>query len=183
MIQQWQAEIEITPAQAARLIERQFPRFAPVQLASLGSGWDNAAFLVNARWVFRFPRRAIAAPLILREARALPLLAPHLALPVPVPEYLGVPAQQSVRQNILPACIWAGVCYVLLTEVSGRKQRAAQGTQAGFWAWLGFVATTGIANHSFEQRSFGLFFINGGTIWSHCSSWARYWPCGDNARN
>lgn len=87
----WDADFEVSSAQAARLIARQFPQLAPVRLEALSAGWDNLAFLVNARFVFRFPRREIAAPLIAREARVLPLLAPHLPLRVPVPEYVGTP--------------------------------------------------------------------------------------------
>jgi aminoglycoside phosphotransferase (APT) family kinase protein len=89
---QWEADFEITTAKASMLIASQFPGLQPVQIAPLGAGWDNAAFLVNERFVFRFPRREIAAPLIVREARILPLLAPHLPVSIPVSEYSGAPA-------------------------------------------------------------------------------------------
>jgi aminoglycoside phosphotransferase (APT) family kinase protein len=90
---EWDADVELGPEAAVRLIEAQFPALAPVRLESLGVGWDNLAFRVNDRFVFRFPRRRIAAALIEREARALPLLAPHLPLPVPAPEFVGAPAE------------------------------------------------------------------------------------------
>lgn len=89
----WDADFEISSAQAARLIEQQFPQLAPVRLEPLSAGWDNLAFLVNARFVFRFPRREIAVPLIEREGRVLPMLAPHLSLRVPVPEFIGAPSR------------------------------------------------------------------------------------------
>ncbi|MGH7491894.1 MAG: phosphotransferase [bacterium] len=89
----WDADVEIPPARAAMLIERQFPGLRPVHLAPFGTGWDNAAFLVNECFVFRFPRREISAPLIVREARILPLLAPHLPASIPVPEFVGRPAE------------------------------------------------------------------------------------------
>lgn len=88
----WEADFEITPAKARMLIERQFPPLAPVRLAPFGRGWDNTAFLINDGIVFRFPRRQIAAPLIMREVQILPLLAPHLPVRIPVPEYAGAPA-------------------------------------------------------------------------------------------
>ena len=91
MGQQWDADFELTAQDAAQLIEQQFPELAPAHLVLLGVGWDNIAFLVNERWVFRFPRRLIAAGLIEREARILPLLAPHLPLCISVPEYVGTP--------------------------------------------------------------------------------------------
>jgi aminoglycoside phosphotransferase (APT) family kinase protein len=55
----------------------------------LGEGWDNTAYLVNGEWVFRFPRRTIAAPLLESEARVLPALAPRLPYPIPVPVWFG----------------------------------------------------------------------------------------------
>lgn len=87
----WAADVEITPAEAALLIERQFPELAPVLPEPLGVGWDNAAFLVCGRWVFRFPRRKLGAGLLANELRALPVLAPSLPLPIPVPAFVGRP--------------------------------------------------------------------------------------------
>jgi aminoglycoside phosphotransferase (APT) family kinase protein len=85
------ANIDFSPAQAARLIERQFPALAPLQLELLGRGLDNVAFRVNGRLVFRFPRHQFAAGLIERELRVLPLLAPRLPMPIPAPAFVGTP--------------------------------------------------------------------------------------------
>ena len=87
----WEADVFLSGEDAARLIEAQFPELVPVRLERIGAGWDNDAYQVNGRWVFRFPRRQIAAALIEREADALPRLAPHLPLPVPTPVFAGVP--------------------------------------------------------------------------------------------
>jgi aminoglycoside phosphotransferase (APT) family kinase protein len=92
MTMPWTADAELSGDQARGLIESQFPTLAPARVEALGVGWDNVAFLVNSRWVFRFPRRQIAAALIEREARVLPLLAPHLPVPIPVPVFVGIPA-------------------------------------------------------------------------------------------
>jgi aminoglycoside phosphotransferase (APT) family kinase protein len=91
MARVWDADVELSPVKAARLIDRQFPARAPARLEPFGAGWDNAAFLVNGRLVFRFPRRQVAAGLIEQETRVLPLLAPHLPLPIPAPEFVGIP--------------------------------------------------------------------------------------------
>ncbi len=91
MGREWDADVQLTAEEAAALIAGQFPALAPVSLAPLGVGWDNVAFLVSERAVFRFPRRRIAAGLLAREARILPLLAPHLPRPIPAPEYIGAP--------------------------------------------------------------------------------------------
>jgi aminoglycoside phosphotransferase (APT) family kinase protein len=91
MTRLWDATIDSSPDEAARLIERQFPALAPLQLELLGVGCDNVAFRVNGRLVFRFPRHQHAAGLIERELRVLPLLAPRLPLPIPVAALVGTP--------------------------------------------------------------------------------------------
>ena len=93
MTQPWSAEERISPERAAQLIEAQFPRLAPVRLSLLGEGWDNLAFLVDDTWVFRFPRRQIAVGLLERERTLLPLVARHVPLQVPVPEFEGQPSE------------------------------------------------------------------------------------------
>ncbi|MHB2020370.1 MAG: phosphotransferase [Candidatus Xenobia bacterium] len=87
---QWTPEFRADEAQAAALIDAQFPALSPPQLSLLGEGWDNVAWLVNDRVVFRFPRRQIAVRLIERETRVLSRL-PVLPLAVPRPEYVGRP--------------------------------------------------------------------------------------------
>jgi aminoglycoside phosphotransferase (APT) family kinase protein len=87
----WLPEVEVTPELATALIESQCPALAPVTLAAMGAGWDNTAYLVNGEWVFRFPRRTIAVPLLESEARVLPALAPRLPFPIPRPEWFGRP--------------------------------------------------------------------------------------------
>jgi len=93
MARDWDAEFEISAEVAARLIDRQFPALAPAKLSTLGVGWDNVAFLVDGRFVFRFPRRPIAVELIERESQVLPVLAPHLPFPIPAPEHIGIPSE------------------------------------------------------------------------------------------
>ena len=87
----WAAEVEVTPVLATALIESQCAPLAPVRLESMGAGWDNTAYLVNGEWVFRFPRRTIAVPLIETEAQVLPRLAPLLPCPIPTPVWFGRP--------------------------------------------------------------------------------------------
>jgi aminoglycoside phosphotransferase (APT) family kinase protein len=87
----WTADIDIDATLAAVLVREQFPQFADASIATLGIGWDNAAYLFAERVVFRFPRRRIGAALIEREIALLPLLAPHLSLAIPVPRFVGRP--------------------------------------------------------------------------------------------
>jgi len=87
----WLAEVEVTTALATALIESQCAALAPVRLESMGAGWDNTAYLVNGEWVFRFPRRTIAVPLLETEGRVLPALALRLPCPIPTPVWFGRP--------------------------------------------------------------------------------------------
>jgi aminoglycoside phosphotransferase (APT) family kinase protein len=91
MGQVWDADVELSGAQSRALIEAQFPELAPARLVALGAGWDNVAWRVNDDWVFRIPRRRMGADLIEHEADFIPLLAPHLPQPIPVPECFGRP--------------------------------------------------------------------------------------------
>lgn len=53
--------------------------------------------------------------------------------------------------------------YVLATLVGmmGAKTLAA-GVQAGFWVWLGFVATVTLGSVLYERRSWNLYVLNNG---------------------
>ncbi|HTV91781.1 MAG TPA: phosphotransferase [Verrucomicrobiae bacterium] len=90
----WEPELDIDATFARRLIAAQFPQLAGVPVRPIGSGWDNAAFLVDEHLVFRFPQRAIAAPLMPRELAALPLIAPQVSCPIPTPIYAGEPSAE-----------------------------------------------------------------------------------------
>lgn len=90
----WTAERVVDAALARELIEEQFARLAPARVEPFGEGWDNTVFSVNDRYVFRFPRRQIAVPLIERELAVLPRIAPRLPLAVPVPEFTGAPSER-----------------------------------------------------------------------------------------
>ncbi|MGE3726777.1 MAG: phosphotransferase [Candidatus Sericytochromatia bacterium] len=88
----WLSERVVSPALAKTLIENQFPVLAPVQIAPLGTGWDNTVYSVNQTWAFRFPRREMALSLMDTEWQLLAHLAPHLALQIPVPRFNGQPS-------------------------------------------------------------------------------------------
>ncbi|MBD1371855.1 phosphotransferase [Hazenella sp. IB182357] len=85
----WAAEYVVTPIQAQRWIEAQFPQLAPVRVHVVGKGFDNTVFKVNERYIFRFPRRTIAVALMEVENAILPSLSDQLPLPIPVPQFLG----------------------------------------------------------------------------------------------
>jgi aminoglycoside phosphotransferase (APT) family kinase protein len=88
----WEPEIVVEEGLARRLIGGQFPELEPASLRLIGEGWDNTVWLVDERWAFRFPRRAIAIAGVEREIAVLPVLAPRLPLPIPAPVFTGRPA-------------------------------------------------------------------------------------------
>jgi aminoglycoside phosphotransferase (APT) family kinase protein len=84
---------EVPAGLASALIAAQMPDLAQCALWQVGeAGTDNTLFRIGDRRVARFPRLPHAADQIAKEARWLPLLAPHLPLAVPVAERFGVPA-------------------------------------------------------------------------------------------
>ena len=85
------AELRIDALNVRELLCRQHPDLAELALSAVASGWDNAIFRLGEHLALRLPRRAPAAALVLNEQRWLPLLAPLLALKIPVPIRVGVP--------------------------------------------------------------------------------------------
>jgi aminoglycoside phosphotransferase (APT) family kinase protein len=88
---QWRAEIDVDEDLARELIEGPWPQFRGTVIRRFGQGWDNSAYLVDERIIFRFPRRSIAVPLIAHELAMLPKIAPHVPFAIPNPSYAGVP--------------------------------------------------------------------------------------------
>ena len=90
--EEWTPEVVVDAGWARRLIGAQFPELELESLRPLGEGWDSTVWLVDERWVFRFPRRAAVIPGFERELAVLPRLAGLLPLPVPTPMFRGAPA-------------------------------------------------------------------------------------------
>jgi aminoglycoside phosphotransferase (APT) family kinase protein len=91
MVHIWDPQQTIEPPLALQLIMEQFPELNCKNIRLLGSGWDNTAFIIDDEFIFRFPRREIALPLLEAEWRTLPLLASQLPLPIPNPQWKGKP--------------------------------------------------------------------------------------------
>jgi aminoglycoside phosphotransferase (APT) family kinase protein len=92
-VREWGAEVAVDAALVRRLLV-QFPELELRSLRLLAEGWDNSVWVVDERWAFRFPRRAIAIPGVEREIAVLPRLAGSLPLPIPVPRFVGRPADE-----------------------------------------------------------------------------------------
>jgi aminoglycoside phosphotransferase (APT) family kinase protein len=89
---EWDPEIQVDEERARALIGGQFPELRDAPIRLLAAGWDNVVYLVDDRWAFRFPRRAIAVAGVEREISTLPRIAPNLPLPIPEPRYVGMPS-------------------------------------------------------------------------------------------
>ena len=78
--------------QVRRLVIDQFPQWAglPVRPVSDG-GWDNWTFHLGDEMLARLPSAAEYALAVHKEQRWLPVLAPRLPLPIPVPLAEGRP--------------------------------------------------------------------------------------------
>ncbi|HEY2795303.1 MAG TPA: aminoglycoside phosphotransferase family protein [Micromonosporaceae bacterium] len=75
-----------------RLIATQFPQWAALPVAPVAAqGWDNQTFRLGDTMLVRLPTAAEYALAVAKEQRWLPVLAPHLPLPVPVPLGQGRP--------------------------------------------------------------------------------------------
>jgi aminoglycoside phosphotransferase (APT) family kinase protein len=68
------------------VVRGQFPAVSAETVEPLGAGWDFDAFLVDSRWVFRFPRRAENERQLRREVAVLDAIGP--SAPVRFPRYV-----------------------------------------------------------------------------------------------
>jgi aminoglycoside phosphotransferase (APT) family kinase protein len=91
-VPEWDAELRVDESLARQLISEQFPDLEVAELRLLGEGWDTVVWLVDDRWVFRFPRRTMVVSGLELEMRYLPELADRLPLPIPRPTFLGEPS-------------------------------------------------------------------------------------------
>jgi aminoglycoside phosphotransferase (APT) family kinase protein len=88
------AEIEVEAATVRLLLDAEYPGIADRSIRLVDEGWDNFTFLIGQHHAARFPRRAVAVPLLVNEQRWLPLLAPRLPIDVPAPVHVGQPSQR-----------------------------------------------------------------------------------------
>lgn len=93
-VPEWDPERVVDPDLARALIEARVPELRGARIERLAEGWDNAVYVVDGRWVFRFPQREIAVPGVRREIETLERIGPHLPLPVPVPRWVGDPDER-----------------------------------------------------------------------------------------
>jgi aminoglycoside phosphotransferase (APT) family kinase protein len=90
----------LTPATVRAAIRAAFPALPVATCAPLGEGWDSAAWLIDERLIFRFPKRPAVARALTVEIALLPALA--AALPVPVPRFAYVAQRGAPTDPTFP---------------------------------------------------------------------------------
>ena len=84
------AEVEIDARQARQLLAAQHPDLAGLSIVPVACGWDNHLLRLGDKLALRFPRRKLAAQLMLNEQRWLPQLEKRLPLAIPAPVRIGI---------------------------------------------------------------------------------------------
>jgi aminoglycoside phosphotransferase (APT) family kinase protein len=99
---------DIDASLVARLVASQFPQWAGLPITPAEpDGWDNRTFRLGADMSVRLPSAEAYAMQVRKEHRWLPMLAPRLPLPVPVPLAMGPPRRGlSVELVGLPVARW-----------------------------------------------------------------------------
>ena len=70
-------------AQVRAALAAAFPTLPVGACRFVGEGWDSSVWSVDGALLFRFPKRPEVARALAREIALLPLIAPHLPLPIP----------------------------------------------------------------------------------------------------
>lgn len=87
----WNKTVDINEILAKQLIEDQC--LLPVDIIlKLDEGWDNTAFLVNEKFIFRFPHREFGVKCMQQEIALLPKLKSYLSFQSTIPTYIGKPS-------------------------------------------------------------------------------------------
>lgn len=87
-------ETDIDQELILRLLRDQAPHLAGLPVMKVRDGWDNAVWRLGDLLAIRITRRAVAVDLHRHEQRWLPVLAPRLPVPVPLPVIVGKPSAQ-----------------------------------------------------------------------------------------
>jgi aminoglycoside phosphotransferase (APT) family kinase protein len=92
------AKVEITAELVRDLLRDQHPDLADLPVTLGARGWDNQLWRLGDDLAIRLPwATETADALLLKEHAWVPLLAPLLPLPVPVPQRLGEPSRRFPR--------------------------------------------------------------------------------------
>lgn len=106
--------VQVVPAsldEYKRLLHQDFPSLEVNSIRYLGSGWDNAAMLVNEEYVFRFPRglfeqsERIKADEIEKEVNILNYLHGKVSFTTPRPSFVA-PGFRYFGYKLINGTLW-----------------------------------------------------------------------------
>nr|WP_062338053.1 aminoglycoside phosphotransferase family protein [Herbidospora sakaeratensis] len=86
--------VEITADLVRDLLREQHPDLAGLAIREVPGGWGNQMWRLGDELVVRMQRMDPTPELQLKERRWLPVLAPRLPLPVPIPVRSGAPSER-----------------------------------------------------------------------------------------
>jgi aminoglycoside phosphotransferase (APT) family kinase protein len=175
---------EISAGLIRDLLRDQHPDLAELPLREVEGGWGNQMWRLGDELAVRIQRMETDPDRQLKERRWLPLLAPRLPLPIPVPVRSGAPSERFPK-------LWTVVTWVPglpLDHGSITRGEHAADTLAAFLRALHVAApadapvdTTGLGAHPKDSTSgFKQFFdsIDAGTIGAEA---ADVWAVWDDA--
>lgn len=87
----WEQTIKIDKDLAKKLIESQTD-LKVFSIDNFAQGFDNIAYLVNNKFIFRFPRREMGVECMMNEISILPYIATKISFPFSYPQYIGKPS-------------------------------------------------------------------------------------------
>ncbi|MFF8731748.1 aminoglycoside phosphotransferase family protein [Streptomyces sp. NPDC015171] len=122
------SESDITADLVRDLLREQHPDLARLVIHEVAGGWDNQQWRLGDELAVRMPRTERAPDLQRKERRWLPVLAPRLPLPVPVPVRTGEPSARFPK----PWTIMTWVPGEPLDRTSISRGDHAADTLAGF---------------------------------------------------
>ena len=96
MANEWQPEVEMDEKNASELICEQFPELCKYQVKKIGQGFDNTIFSLEENYLFRFPRRVVAAQLLENEKNLLSIIGPDLPILTTIPLFFGKPTEKFI---------------------------------------------------------------------------------------
>ena len=144
------SDVQIDVELVRRLLAAQFPQWAGLKLQPVESaGWDNAIFRLGDDLTVRLPCRRISAAHVSNEHRWLPILAPHLPLPTPVPLGRGVPGEGYPWHWTV--CRWLTGEMAAVAPIADMDKAATR--LARFVAALQAIDSTGGLVHEFRGLS------------------------------
>ena len=151
--------VAIDAALVTRLIASQFPQWADLPITPAEpNGWDNRTFRLGAGMSVRLPSAARYAAQVEKEHRWLPVLAPQLPLPIPVPLAVWSPGRRLSLELVgLPLARRrpgdATIAWTLFSGESREAFRAALPVDAATWArgrgwalWKALITFSGSLN-------------------------------------